>query len=405
MAAQSNRLPFTFIIITLILDAMGIGLILPVMPDLIQEVKGGTLGDAAIWGGILATSFAVMQFLFGPLIGSLSDRFGRRPILLVSLAVMAGDYAVMALTGSIWVLLIARLIAGITAATQSAATAFIADISPPEQKAQNFGLLGAAFGVGFVLGPMIGGLLADFGPRAPFWAAAVLATANLIFGFFVLPETVTDRIRRPFEWRRANPLGAFLHLDKLPGIRRLLALVLLYEFAFIVYPATWAYFTKERFGWEPWMVGLSLASFGIAMAVVQGGLIRWIIPKFGERGTIVYGLFFNFFAFIILATIANGTIALLFTPITALGAVVTPALTGLMSQQVADDSQGELQGLIASTKSIALIAAPIALTQVFWLFTGPVAPFYLPGAPFAVSAFLMIICAIVFLTPSRSQTA
>jgi DHA1 family tetracycline resistance protein-like MFS transporter len=374
------------------------------MPDLIQEVNGGTLGTAAIWGGILATSFAVMQFLFGPLLGSLSDRFGRRPILLVSLAVMAGDYVVMALTGSIWVLLIARLIAGVTAATQSAATAFIADISPPEKKAQNFGLLGAAFGIGFVLGPVIGGLLADFGSRAPFWVAAILATANLIFGYFVLPETVTDRIRRPFELRRANPIGAFFHLNKFPGIGRLLALALTYEFAFIVYPATWAYFTKERFGWEPWMVGFSLGAFGVAMAIVQGGLIRWIIPTFGERGTIIYGLVFNFFAFLILATVTSGTIALLFTPITALGAVVTPALTGLMSQRVPDDSQGELQGLVASTKSIALISAPITLTWVFWRFTGEDAAFYLPGAPFAVSACLMIVCAIVFLMPSRTQT-
>ncbi|MCL4111660.1 UNVERIFIED_CONTAM: hypothetical protein GTU68_023616 [Idotea baltica] len=383
---------------------MGIGLILPVMPDLIQEVKGGTLGDAAIWGGILATSFAVMQFLFGPAVGSISDRYGRRPVLLISLAILAIDYVVMAFTGSIWVLLIARIVAGIAAATQSTASAFIADISPPEKKAQNFGLIGAAFGIGFVLGPVIGGLLADFGSRAPFWAAAGLATANLIFGYFVLPETVTDRIRRPFVLRRANPLGSFLHMGKLPGIKHLLALVLIYEFAFIVYPAVWAYFTKERFGWDPWMVGFSLGAFGVGMAIVQGVLIRFIIPRLGERGTIIYGIGFNFCAFVVLATVTNGTIALLFTPITALGAVVTPALTGLLSKKVPDDAQGELQGVIASTKSIALITAPLVMTQIFWLFTSDIAPVYMPGAPFALSAVLMVICAFVVLMPSHAET-
>lgn len=392
-----TRLPFVFILITLTLDAIGIGLILPVLPGLIREVNGGALGQAAVWGGLLATSFAVMQFLFGPIMGGLSDRFGRRPILLLSLAVMAADYVVMAVAGSIWLLLLGRLVGGIAAATQSTALAFIADISKPEDKGKNFGLVGAAFGVGFVIGPAFGGLLAEFGTRAPFWAAAVLSALNLTLGYFVLPETVTDRIRRPFEWRRANPFGAFMALGRVPGLKRFLILFFLYEFAFIVYPATWAFFTQERFGWGPGMVGVSLASFGISMAIVQGGLIRIILPRFGERATILYGFIFNACAFLALAVVTSGTIALILTPLTALGAVVTPALQGLMSKSAADNQQGELQGLIASFRAVAMILSPLVMTQIFAAFTLPDGPAYLPGAPFLLSMLIMGLCLAVYL--------
>lgn len=404
MTAPQRKRAFTFILITLMLDAMGIGLILPVMPDLIGEVNGGTIGDAALWGGILATTFAVMQFIFGPILGSLSDRFGRRPVLLTSLLVMTIDYAVMAVAGTIWLLVLTRIVGGITAATQSTATAFIADISKPEEKSANFGLVGAAFGVGFVLGPVIGGLLGELGPRAPIWAAAALGALNLVFGYFVLPETVTDRIRRPFTLRRANPLGAFKALSQLSGTRPLILLIFLYEFAFIVYPATWAYFTKEAYGWSPRMIGVSLALFGIGIAIVQGGLIRIALRRLGERGTIIYGIAFNFSAFVMLTLITNGWLALAFIPLTALGAVVTPALQGLLSQKVGDDAQGELQGVIASAKSIAMIFSPLAMTQLFWAFTTDTGP-YFPSAAFALSATLMVLCMVVFLGRNRSRVA
>ena len=400
---KNTRLPFVFILITLTLDAMGIGLILPVMPDLIREVSGGTLGTAAIWGGILATTFAVMQFVFGPVLGSLSDRFGRRPVLLISLFVMAVDYLVMALAGTIWLLFLTRVVGGITAATQSTAAAFIADISAPEKKSANFGLIGAAFGIGFVLGPAIGGLLAEFGTRAPFYAAASLAAMNLVLGYFVLPETVTDAIRRPLDWRRANPLGALLQISKLKGVTALLTLFFVYEFAFIVYPATWAYFTQERFGWAPSMVGVSLASFGISMVIVQGFLIRWVIPKFGEVNTIIYGFIFNGLAFVFLSSVSLGWLVLAFTPVTAFGAVVTPALQGLMSRAAGADQQGELQGVIASAKSLAMILAPLVLTWLFYYFTDDVG-IYLPGAAFALSAALMVLCFFVFLGWRRGQS-
>ncbi|MBJ3762434.1 TCR/Tet family MFS transporter [Maribius pontilimi] len=402
---MKTRLPLTFILITLVIDAMGIGLVLPVMPDLIEQVSGGTLAEAALWGGILSTSFAVMQFLCGPMLGSLSDRYGRRPVLLVSLLVMSLDYLVIALAGSIWVLLAGRIVGGIAASTQSTATAFVADISSPSQKAARFGMVGAAFGVGFVLGPLIGGVLAEYGTRAPFYMASVLAALNMVFGYFILPETVTDRIRRPFSWTRANPLGALMDLGRMDGVTRLVVMFFLYQVAFFVYPAIWAYFAKARFGWDPQMIGLSLAGFGIALAVVQGWLIRYILRWLGDRGTVIYGLIFNTFAFIALAFVANGTLALILTPLTALGAVVTPALQGLMSRAIPDNAQGGLQGLLTSAGALAMIVSPLIMTQVFWVATADSTPFYLPGAPFLVSMVLMFACGWVFMGRPRTARA
>lgn len=403
--SRKTRPALVFILITLTLDAMGIGLILPVMPDLIIEVSGGTLASAALWGGVLSTSFAVMQFLFGPVLGNVSDRFGRRPVLLVSLGVLALDYMVMALTHSIWTLLAARIIGGIMAATPATANAFIADISAPEEKAARFGLVGAAFGAGFVLGPLLGGLLGELGTRAPFYAAAALSLANLAFGYFVLPETVTDRIRRPFTWARANPFGAFSHIGRLPGVGRLLAVFFVYEFAFFVYPATWAYFTQASFGWEPSTIGLSLALFGIAIGVVQGGLIRLILRMLGERMTVAYGLTFNFFAFLAIGMVTEGWVALTLVPLTALGAVVTPALQSIMSSAVSDDAQGELQGVISSARSVAMILSPLAMTSVFFAFTREGAEPWFPGAPFLLSMALMVVCGAVYVARPRAVPA
>ena len=398
-----KSLPVLFILITVVIDSMGIGLIMPVMPDLLQEVTGGDLAQAATWGGLMMTSFAVMQFLFGPTIGNLSDRFGRRPVLLVALLVMALDYVVMALASVLWLLFIGRIVGGITAATQSTANAYMADVSKPEDKAANFGLIGAAFGIGFVLGPLIGGILGEYGTRAPFYAAAVLAAANMAFGYFVLPESVTDAIRRPFEWRRANPFGAFRHIGALPGLNRMLIMFFLYQVAFFVYPSVWAYFTQARFGWEPGMVGLSLASFGVAIAVVQGVLIRRILGWLGEANTILYGLCFNALAFIIMSVLTNGTLALILTPLTALGSVVIPALQGVMSKRTPDDMQGELQGVLTSVSAVPIIIAPFAMTQIFAFFTSDSAPVYLPGAPFLLSMTLMFGCITVFLTRPRAN--
>lgn len=391
------RLPILFLIFTVMLDAMGIGLIMPIMPDLIREVKGGDLADAALWGGVLATVFAVMQFLFSPVIGNLSDYFGRRPVLLVSLFVMALDYLVMALAGSIWLLLLGRVVGGLTAATHATANAYVADISRPADKAANFGLLGAGFGIGFVLGPLMGGLLGEYGTRAPFYAAAILAAMNFTLGWFVMRETVTERTRRRFSWKRANPFGAFRSVARLPGIKPLMFVYFTYSVALYVYPAIWSYFTQERFGWTPQVIGMSLALFGIAMAVVQGGLIRLVLRWFGERRTVIWGHVFDLGAFGLLSVVTSGTLALILTPVAALGAVVSPALQGIMSRMVDDDAQGELQGVLTSVHALSMIVSPLMMASVFSYFTREGAPFYLPGAPFMVSMILIVIGLVVFI--------
>ncbi|MEM6407107.1 MAG: TCR/Tet family MFS transporter [Pseudomonadota bacterium] len=391
----------SFILITVLLDAMGIGLILPVMPELIIEVRSTDIAHAAIWGGILSAVFAVMQFLFSPLLGSLSDRFGRRPVLLVSLAVMALDYVLMAVAGTIWLLLFGRIIGGITAATHSTASAFMADISPSDKKAQNFGLIAAAFGAGFVLGPVIGGLLAELGPRAPFWAAAALTAANFLFGYFVLPETVTDDTRRAFSLKRANPAGAFRYIGALPGLTALMVVYFFYQVSNMVYPAIWAYYTTAQFGWSPGMIGASLAVYGIATAITQGLLIRRIIAALGERKTVYFGLIYNAFTLTLIAFVSNGWLLIALTPLAALGAVVAPALTSVMSQRAADDQQGELQGVLTSINSIGMILAPVVMTQVFWLFTSEEAWLRIPGAPFLLAMLMMLTAWMVYSASLR----
>ena len=391
------RLPLFFVLTTVMIDAMGVGLIMPIMPNLLLEVQGGSLAEAAIWGSILSTVFAVMQFLFSPVLGSLSDALGRRPVLLVSLFVMALDYLVMALAGSLWLLLVGRIIGGITAATHATAGAYIADISKPTEKAANFGLLGAAFGAGFVMGPLIGGLLGELGTRAPFYAAAALAGLNFALGWFVMRETVTDASRRAFDWRRANPLGAFRALARIPGITGLLWVYFLYSVAIYVYPAIWSYFAAEQFAWQPRMIGISLAIYGICMALVQGGLLRYMVRWFGERRTVLWGQVFDFIAFGVLAVISSGTLALMLIPIAALGAVVQPALQGMMSRVVADNQQGELQGVMTAVHALSMIVSPMMMASTFALFSNSETSYYLPGAPFLLALVLMAIGALVFL--------
>lgn len=396
------RLPILFILITVMIDAMGIGLIMPVMPDLIAQVGGRDIAHAAIWGGVLTTSFALMQFLFSPLLGRLSDAFGRRPVLLVSLLVMTADYLVMAMAGSIWLLVVGRIVGGITAATHSTANAYMADISAPKDKAANFGLIGAGFGLGFVLGPVLGGLLAEYGTRAPFYAAAALALANALFGFTVLRETVTQATRRPFRLGGANPFSAFRALSGLGPVAPLLWVIFLYHLGSVVYPSVWAYFTTARFGWSPGMIGLSLAVYGISMVVVQGGLIRPAIRIFGETRTVLLGLGIEVIALLLVALLPDGRVVLALIPISALGAIALPALQGILSRIAPDNAQGELQGVLSSLASVAMIIGPLLMTQVFALFTTETAPFSLPGAPFVLSAVLIALGLALFAARRRA---
>lgn len=387
---MKKNLPVTFILITVVINAMGIGLILPVMPELIQTVGQTDISGAAVWGGILSAIFACMQFLFSPTIGSLSDRYGRRKVLLISNGAMALDYVLMAVAGTIWLLLIGRIIGGITSATQATANAFMADISDRDKKAQNFGLIGAAFGIGFVFGPVIGGLLAELSPRAPFWAAAILSGANFLFGYFVLPETLKPENRRPFTLARANPAGGLEALTALPGLGKLLIVFFFYQIANMVYPAIWAYYTAASFGWSPGMIGASLAIYGISIAFTQAVLIRYVIAKLGQPRTVYWGLAYNACTLCAMGFVSNGWLLLALTPFAAFGAVVAPALQGILSDRTADNQQGELQGVMASITALGMIFAPLVFTRVFAMFTGADAPIFLPGAAYLLAMGLML---------------
>ncbi|NBV61164.1 MAG: MFS transporter [Rhodobacteraceae bacterium] len=392
-----GRLPIFVITATVTLDAMGVGLIMPVMPALLREVDGGSLAQAAAWGGIMSAAFAVMQFLFGPVVGALSDRWGRRPVLLISLLAMAADYVIMALAGSLWLLLVGRILGGITAATHSTANAYMADISAPHEKAQRFGLLMAGFGVGFVLGPILGGFLAEYGTRAPFWAAGALALANALLGFAVLGESLPRRRRRRFSWARANPFGAFRAVARLAGVAPLLAVFFLFNVATYVYPAVWAFFLTERFGWGEGTIGLSLGIYGLSYALTMAFLVQPTMARLGPRGTVIFGLAMECVTLVLIASLTDGRVLLAMIPIAALGSLAMPALQAAMSDSVAPTAQGELQGLLTSVSALAMATAPVLMTQVFAYFTAAGAPLYLPGAPFFLAAALMVLCLALFL--------
>ncbi|MEM1398472.1 MAG: TCR/Tet family MFS transporter, partial [Pseudomonadota bacterium] len=310
-----------FILIVVCLDSVGIGLIMPVMPALITELTDQPVSDAARWGGFLMFLYALMQFSFGPTLGNLSDRFGRRPVLLVSVFMLAIDYLIMALAPTLALLVVGRLLSGIAAATHSTANAVMADISTPEKRAQNFGLVGAAFGVGFIIGPLIGGLLGEFGPRAPFYAAAAISFANFLYGLFILPETLTEKNRRPFEWSRANPIGTAKQIGNFPSVVWFVVVYFFMQMAFFTYPSTWSYFTIESFGWTSARVGLSLAAVGIGFALVQGWLIRPILARLGEANTAILGLTASGIALTGFALSPNEWLLWSFVPICSLGII------------------------------------------------------------------------------------
>lgn len=386
-----SRLPFIFIIVTVMLDAMGIGLIMPVMPDLIRELQGETISSAALVGGALAFTYSSMQFLCAPLLGTLSDSYGRRVVLLTSLVVMGLDYFLMAVAGSLWLLFIARFLSGITGATYATAAAYLADLSKKEDRAANFGLIGAAFGLGFVLGPFIGGELGALGPRAPFIAAGVLALINAVFGWFVIPETLTRDNRRRFELKRANPFQALLRLRDIPAVGGLVAVMFVYTIANYVYPTVWSFFGIERFGWDTRLVGRSLMLYGFLAALAQGFLIRPILNRIGERKTAFAGFILTALGMAILGFIEDGFWVFALMPITAMGVIVSPALQGMAANRVSDSEQGELQGVISSVNGIAMIISPLMMNGLFREFTKEDAAIYLPGAPFLLAALLTLV--------------
>ena len=394
-----------FIFITMLIDTIGFGLILPVMPALIVDLTGEGLSAASIYGGWLWFAYAVMQFFFAPVLGNLSDRFGRRPVILFSLFALGLDYVVMGFAPTLGWLFAGRIVSGIAGATFSPATAYLADISPPEKRAQNFGLLGAAFGVGFILGPAIGGLLGTLGPRAPFFAAALLALVNVAFGFFVLPESLAPANRRTFNLKRSNPLGTLLQMRKYPAVYGLAAALLLFQIGHQVLPSTWSFYTTIKFQWSSAAIGASLAAVGVIIAISQGVLSRILIPRLKEWRTAVLALIATLLCYLGYAFVTQGWMVYVCMSMWFFAALAFPAINALMSQQVPADAQGELQGGVASLYSLSAIVGPPVMTQLLGYFSSDTAPVYFPGAAFVCAAVLTGVSIILFIRATSAHRA
>lgn len=395
MNVKNRKAALGFIFITLLIDVTGLGIIIPVIPKLIVHLTGGTISQAAKIGGWLGFAYAIMQFVCAPVLGNLSDRFGRRPVLLLSLLGFGIDYIFMALAPTVGWLFVGRVLAGVFGASMTTASAYIADISTPENRAKNFGMIGAAFGLGFIIGPVVGGLLGAYGPTVPFLAAAALSLLNAIYGYFVLPESLSAENRRPFSWKRANPLGSFKYLQRYPAVSGLLiSFVLVYISAHAV-QTTWTYYTIEKFKWSEQMIGYSLGVVGIMVAVVQGGLVRYIIPKLGYQKSVYTGLFLYSLGFLLFAIATKSWMMFAFTVVYCLGGITMPAIQGILAAAVPSNEQGELQGGLTSLMSATSIIGPPLMTELFNFFTRSGTPLYFPGAPFLAAALMVLIAAFL----------
>ena len=395
-----------FIFITMLIDVLGIGIIIPILPDLIEEFVGGGTSNAAIYGSMLMASYAVMQFLLSPVIGGLSDQYGRRPIILASLLGFSVDYQLLAFAPNITWLFVGRLIAGVTGASFTTASAYIADITKPEDRAKNFGMVGAAFGLGFIIGPVIGGVLGEIHIKLPFFASAGLTAINWLYGYFILPESLPKENRRPFDWRRSNPIGTLSNMTKYPLLFGLSIALFCIQLAGQTNPSTWAYYTKLVFHWTKTEIGLSLGFAGVAVAIVQGFLSRKIIPKLGEKKSILVGLAFWSTGFFLYSLAWKGWMMYVIMMPFAMGGIAGPAIQSVMTQQVGADEQGELQGGITSIFSMTSILGPIIASNLFSYFSSPDAPIYFPGAAFfsgSVLAALGLVIAYLSFPKKKVQ--
>ena len=384
-----------FIFITLLIDVMGWGLIIPVMPKLISELKHIPINEASSYGALLLSAYAITQFICAPIIGNLSDKYGRRPVLLTSLLGFGIDYIFLALAPTYGLLFVGRIIAGITGASFTTGAAYIADVSTPETRAKNFGMIGAAFGLGFIIGPALGGLLAGWGVRAPFYAAAGLCLVNALYGYFVLPESLSKENRRPFEWKRANPFGSLRFLQKTPAIGGLAICYFLIYLAAQSVQGNWSYFTIHRFEWTEKLVGISLAVVGLLVGVVQAGLTRVINPKLGNEKSIYLGLLLYTLGLVLFAFATQGWMMFLFLVPYCLGGIAGPALQSTMANHVQSNEQGELQGVLTSLMSLTTIIGPLIMNNFFKYFTTSKAPFYFPGVSFLLGAVCMLLAVLI----------
>jgi MFS transporter, DHA1 family, tetracycline resistance protein len=384
-----------FIFITILIDVIGFGIVIPVFPKLITTLIHNDLSVAARWGGLLTFAYALMQFLFSPVIGNLSDKYGRRPVLLFSLLGFGVDYMFLAFAPTIGWLFVGRVIAGITGASFTTASAYIADVSTDEDRAKNFGMIGAAFGMGFIIGPALGGFLGQFSTRLPFIVAACLSLINAAYGYFVLPESLDKAHRRAFEWKRANPIGSLRQITKYPAIAGLVgSLVLVYIAAHAV-QSTWSFINIEKFHWSEAMIGYSLAVVGVLVAIVQGGLIRHINPWLGNERSVYIGLFL-YATGLLLFTFASTTwMMFVFLIPYCLGGICGPALQSIITSQVPRNEQGELQGGLTSLMSATSIVGPLVMSFLFSYFTSNRAPFRFPSAPYLLGSILMLVSAVV----------
>ncbi|WFR99621.1 TCR/Tet family MFS transporter [Rhizobium tumorigenes] len=391
------------VFVILLLDIIGIAIIMPVLPAYLEELTGASISEAAVEGGWLLLAYAGMQFLFAPFIGNLSDRFGRRPVLLASVLTFAIDNLICALATSYWMLFVGRILAGISGASIATCSAYIADVSNDQNRSKNFGLIGIAFGVGFVLGPIIGGFLGGFGPRVPFFGAAFVSLVNFVLACFLLPETLEAKNRRRFDLSRANPFGALKQMRSYPGIGWIGLVFFLYWLAHTVYPAVWPFVSADRYGWNERQIGLSLGVFGIGGAVVMGFVMPRLVPVLGEWRTALVGLAFCTAGLAGYAFAWEGWMVYAVIVATALESVADAPLRSIASASVPASAQGELQGAMSSLSSLTTIIGPLIFTQLFGWFTGPSAPIVFAGAPYALASVFLLVALVVFVVRVRSK--
>jgi len=402
--SKSKQAGIGFIFITMLIDITGWGIIIPVIPDLIEELIHANASEASRIGGLIAMSYSITQFIFAPVIGSLSDKYGRRPIILISLLAFSIDYILLALAPNITWLFIGRIIAGLTGASITTASAYIADISSPENRAKNFGMIGAAFGLGFIIGPVLGGFLGHYGSRVPFYASAVLCFLNFMYGYFILPESLAKENRRPFNIKRANPIGAFLHLKKYPAlIPLIIAMFLIYVGSHAVH-SNWSFYTKYLFHWKPKMIGISLGVIGLLVGLVQGVLIRWLNPKLGNEKSIYLGMMLYAIGMLLFAFATESWMLFVFLVPYCLGGISGPALQSIIAGQVNPNEQGEIQGMLSSVMSASAIVGPPLMTGLFYYFTNEKAAIIFPGAPFLLGAILMFASSIIAYNTLRKKS-